>query len=684
MKLTKSCFAVILLSLLAVPAAFSQKKSDAGVGITRIEIQRREVAFGGQSFGSAGQYEMIYGKAYGEVDPKSPFNAGILNLDKALVNSRGHVEYNVDMVILKPVDINKGNGRLVYDVINRGHEKALADLNMSKFLSTGPQEVKDPATGLLMKRGYTMAWSGWQGEDSIEVAREGLLRARYPVAMSNGKPLVGLSREEITSVPAGPSFTRLLTYPAANLDKSAATLTVRQHEEDPRQPMPPSSWSYVDNKHVRITPAAGVDQDALYEFIYPATDSVIQGLAFLSIRDFVWFLRYAKTDSTGQPNPVYPAAPYKAVLGTGISQSGRLLKDMVYLDYNKDSSGRMIFDGILNVVSGSRKTNINTAFSQAGRFSRQHEDHLYAGDQFPFTYNTTKDPITGKTDGLQVKCTKSHTCPKTIQLDADTEIWQGRASLVLTTPDGKHIDLPENVRMFVPTGIPHNGRDLGEGPPVQGKPEERGICQLQRNPLEYRYYERALFIALDQWVTEGIAPPPSRYSNLKDGTLITMAEAEKIWPAIPGAPFSRTINKLRPKDTQEPPRYIGPEYPIFVERTNEDGNPIGGLVPPEVTVPIATYSGRNFRRAGYAEGDLCVLSGSYMPFAITKSERLAKHDPRPSLEERYKDQADFSAKRKQAAEAMVRDRLLLPEDVEIFTSVPLPTAASEADALAAH
>ena len=186
-------------------------------------------------------------------------NRGIVNLQNAPVNDRGHVEYSMDITILKPVDINKGNGRLIYDVLNRGHEKALSDLNLSKFSSIGPDEVNDPATGFIMKRGYTVAWSGWEAEQSAETSRPGLQKAKFPIAMRDGKPIVGMSHEELTSFRPGASFTKEITYPAANLDTSAATLIVREHQEDPPKTISPSDWSYVDAKHVRINTMPGLE-----------------------------------------------------------------------------------------------------------------------------------------------------------------------------------------------------------------------------------------------------------------------------------------------------------------------------------------------------------------------------------------------------------------------------------------
>ncbi len=200
----KSPYLVVSVgAILALQCAFGQSTSNAGVGITKIVIAKRQAAFGGASFGSAGPYEMVTGTAYGELDPKDRMNAGIVNLQYAPLNARGHVEYSMDITFLKPVDINKGNGRLVYDVLNRGHEKALSDLNLSAFNSTGPSDVTDPATALLMKRGYTVAWSGWEAEGSASTtSKPGLVRAKFPVAIRDGKPITGTSREEFTNVPA--------------------------------------------------------------------------------------------------------------------------------------------------------------------------------------------------------------------------------------------------------------------------------------------------------------------------------------------------------------------------------------------------------------------------------------------------------------------------------------------------
>ena len=62
--------------------------------------------------------------------------------------------------------------------------------------------------------------------------------------------------------------------------------------------------------------------------------------------------------------------------------------DFLWQGFNQDEAGRKIFDGFLRIVGGTRKTWTNFQFAQPGRYSKQHEEHLQPGDQFPFAYNT--------------------------------------------------------------------------------------------------------------------------------------------------------------------------------------------------------------------------------------------------------------------------------------------------------
>jgi len=108
----------------------------------------------------------------------------------------------------------------------------------------------------------------------------------------------------------------------------------------------------------------------------------------------------------------------------------------------------------------------------------------------------------------------------------------------------------------------------------------------------------------------------------------------------------------------------GKEYPLLVPKVDKDGNEIAGVRAVALQVPLATHSGWNLRANGYMEDELCYLNGQYIPFAKTKDEREKSGDPRLSIEERYKDHADYVQRVSQAARALMDERFLLAEDAE--------------------
>jgi hypothetical protein len=130
-------------------------------GVRRIEVTERErPAFGGAEFGAIGPYERLHGTIFGELDPTHPLNVGIVNLDRAARNAHGNVEYQSDFRILKPLDLDRGNGCLVYDVPNRGNQPIMSRLNGAPD-GGHPQHA---GNGFLVRRGFTVVWSGWQGD----------------------------------------------------------------------------------------------------------------------------------------------------------------------------------------------------------------------------------------------------------------------------------------------------------------------------------------------------------------------------------------------------------------------------------------------------------------------------------------------------------------------------------------
>ncbi len=624
----------LVRALLTAALIIASPGTDVAAQIVRIEMAVVESpAFDGAAFGTAGQFERLRGSFHGEVDPSHPLHAEIVNLDFAPRNTRGRVEYSTTVEIVRPIDSSGWNGAIYHTVPNRGGAVA-----------------GDPT---LLELGFALVQVGWQG-DLAPTERN--IVPTLPVARNpDGSPIVGRAMEEFIFNNSDTASTVQLSYPVASLDPSRATLTVRGRQLDSRSTPPDLNWRFMDESHIRIERPAGFDGGAIYEFIYDAKDPIVMGLGFAAMRDAISFLRYEVSDANGTPNPLGTPALPTAALSIGISQSGRFLRDMLYLGFNEDVEGRIVFDGIHPDIAGSRKTFTNYAFSQPGRWQKQHEDHLYPGDQFPFTYQTLFDPVSGRTDGLLLRCSLTGTCPKIVHTDGEAELWQGRSSLVVTAPDGSHLELPENVRAYLIAGTQHGG---GSG--VHVATPRAGICVNPSNPMALSQIRRAVTVALYEWVVHEKEPPASRFPTRVGGGLVPPDSLR--FPAIPGVAYTGSHNPLRVNDHGRMPPVQGAEYTVLVGRVNADGNMIDGVLHPNLSVPIGTFTGWNLRSDEFGAGEQCAGTGSFIPFAETRAARLLSGDPRPSLEERYGSPADYVIAVRRATETLVEERLLLARD----------------------
>jgi hypothetical protein len=620
----------------------------------KIEIDRIQSVFDGAEFGGARSYQKVTGRIRGVADPAHRLNRGIVNLERAPRNAAGHVEYCVDFCLLKPADPRKHNGRIFYDVLNRGNKLALSALNDAPA-SNNPQTAADAGNGFLMRQGYAILWSAWQGDVA---PGEGRMLASLPIATANGEPIVAINRDEFIFNHSHNPARAPLSYPAAGMDQTRAQLTVRQRERDRRTPLASTVWRFLSDRQIEITRPEGFDAGAIYEFIYPARDPIVMGLGMAAIRDVVSFFRNRAADDEGNPNPLAGGGSIRIahVCAFGMSQSGRFLRDWLWQGFNQDLNGRKVFDGVIPSLAGSRKTFTNFAFAQPGRFSCHHEDHLTPGDQFPFTYVTRFDPLSRRTDGILDRVRASDTCPKIMHIDSSGEYWQGRASLVTADEAGRDLELPEEVRVYNFAGTQHGGRFATAIFP---------FCQHPGNPVDMNAAYRALLVALDRWANAGVPPPPSSYPRAADATLVSAPAIQ--FPAIPGVKYETMLNELCETDyTLQPPRpNTERRYAVMVPAVDADGNEIGGVRLPEIAVPLGTHTGWNPRREGFAPGELALL-GWYIPFAQTAAERQANGDPRPSLEERYANHQAYVEAVARVAQALCEARLLLREDVERY------------------
>jgi hypothetical protein len=597
----------------------------ARADVTKVTIASRTVVANGHAFGSTGPYEKIIGTIEFALAPNDPHNARIVDLKHATPGSDGRVSFTADLYVLQPADPSRGNGTLLFEIANRGRKGLLGRFNRAGAVSD-PTAPGDFGDGFLMKDGYTLVWVGWQFD--VEPPQ---LRVSAPAAAVNGRVRVSFipddTRTEMT--PAD-----LPAYRPVNPDDPSATLTVRDRFWDKPTPIAREAWQLASaNGRPRIVLKAGFEPGRVYEVDYPGAGARVAGVGLAAIRDTASaFLHRADLPVRGRTAIVF-----------GISQSGRFLRQFLHDGFNVDERDRRVFDLVWPHIAGAGQGSFNERFAMPGYSS-------FPATRFPFT-DLEQRHAQGERDGI-LTTYKPEQLPKVIYTNTSVEYWgQGRAAaLTHTNIDGKaDAAIPDNVRIYLLAGTQH-----GEA----AFPPSFGNGQAMGNPTPQANVMRALLRVSHQWVTSGVRPPDSRYPRLRGDTLVT-APAVK-FPAIPGLGDPRTI--------EGPGQMVSDRFsalPFLVPQVDADGNELAGIRVPELAVPLATTTGWNFRseRVGNAS-TIYALLGSYVPLARTRAEREARRDPRPSIEERYRGRDDYLQRIRAAADALVKDRLILEQDVE--------------------
>ncbi len=651
-----------------------------------LHIDTREPFAEGASFAEVGPYEHLTGRVTFAIGATSPRYQDIVDLPHAPRDTAGRVTYETTFALLKPVDLARGNRRLFYDVVNRGNKRLVQFFNDAPHSNT-PHSLEHAGNGFLMRRGYAILWCGWQGDI---LAGDGRMTMRLPVAMGQDGPIQGRVRAEfivdtpdIVSLPlSGNAYTR--SYPAVTLDTTTATLTCREYERDTRQPISPSAWQFATVEG----PGAAVPSDThcylaegfrpgwIYELIYTATAPLVLGLGFAVVRDLVGFLRYGEHDAAGVPNPLREAeVSIEKAYAWGRSQSGRFLREFVYRGWNREAQEHRVFDGVWPHVTGAGRLALNYRFAQPDRYPRQHENHLYASDQFPFAYARSTDPWNGQTDAI---LKRPPTDPLIMHTQTASEYWQRRGSLVHTDAFG--LDLPDHpqTRIYLFASSQHHA--------APNNPPETGNYQCLSNPLNTSPILRALLDALDGWATDGAPPPASRMPMRADDTLVPVQTVHRTFPPIDGVACPMEPNRLFLQDyrpdfatghiTHEPPRVdTTQEYAVLLPRVDADGNDVPGIRTPDVMAPRATYTGWNLRAAGYGSQAMYSIVGSYIPFAPTASACWDRRDTRRALAERYRSHADYVRCVVLAVQQLLEEKLLLPEDADRYIDVAIHQTA---------
>ena len=739
-----SVLIIVVLSLSAPSAA----------RVTRIEITERIPFAGGMEFGTVGPYERIRGRLYYAVDPDNRFNRQIVDLQLAkngqlrqdvsqvnpsgiteivggdARNAKGEVEFWGDFMLLKPLDPTRGNHRVLYDVNNRGNLRALEYYNNAPS-GNNPITAADAGNGWLMREGYSVLWTGWNWdvESTTGVPPQ---RIFLPIIVNpDGSSLVERINAEITvQVRDGIQVDWLAwggsrCYSVADDPalQQAATLSVRDLPDvdhiGPRTVIPRTDWQFAvldANKNPVFNPVhvyypngtKGFEKGRIYEVLYHAKNPRVVGLGLAAIRDAISFFHFETRDDYANPNPL--AVPHHKKMKAdpeyayifGISQSGRVITTMIYQGFHVDEKGRMVFEGARPDVPGGGKGAFNYRWAQTTHHPKHIEGNYFPADHFPFNFTEdwewqidpyrSRDGIFG--DVLAV-AKRLHKIPKIMLTNHETEYWTRAASLVHTDVFGKRDKGPDShpyVRFYAINGSQH-------GSPSASSVRTNANDQHSDGFVEHRPVGRALLVALDRWVTNGIQPPRTTVPQIHEGEMVTAEQHKAAFPQIPaytynGVTFPATRHPgtyLKPPradygphffmptpwpwdkvpvaypgvqdEHNVPPKYFGPPYETRVPFFDADGNGIGGIRMTELAVPLGTYQGWNPRcdNCG-APNFLQPFNVSFWPFAMTEAERLAKNDPRPSIETRYGSKADYVAKIKEAAAKLQAQGFMLEED----------------------
>lgn len=649
------------------------------MAIGRIEITSRQPFANGECFGDVGSYEQLDGTVYFAVDPVNPFNETVADLRLAPRSNTGEVHFYSDFRVLKPVNQEKGNGRLFFDILNRGRGPCLRNFNNAPDLA--PDVALEAGNGFLMRQGYTVTWCGWQ-HDAPDVP--GVLRL-YPPEARNADGTRISGKLVVTFVPNEPMNEVFVSdrnhrpYPSNNLEDWDSYMTVQDHEDGPESVIPREQWRFARMTDGKVVPDAsyvykesGFEPGKVYQLIYSTTGAPVVGTGLLASRELASFLRHGTED---EGNPC--AGSLQFAYSFGSSQSGRFLRDLLYYGLNYDEQGRRVFDGLIPHVAGAKHGEFNQRFAQPSSQASRSPNNL-----FPFSDIEQTDPLTGQTDGVLARSSAQGPLPKIMYTYTSSEYWGGGGAMVHVDVTGSHdLEVPEEVRVYHFGGAQH---PLGTPYLRDSDPANGSKGQQPFNCLDYRPLLRAALVNLDRWVTAGTPAPPSQYPRLDNGTAADPDTVTETLRRIPGVNTPNPYRLFRRMDfgaeagvAANVPAVMGEPFPLLVPSVDEDGNEQAGIRLPLSTVPLATHTGWNLRHSEIGgEGQILssggatggTLAGSTIPFPATRAERDATGDPRVSIEERYSSSEDYLARIRSAAEELVSTGYVLAEDVELLVS----------------
>jgi hypothetical protein len=263
------------------------------------------------------------------------------------------------------------------------------------------------------------------------------------------------------------------------------------------------------------------------------------------------------------------------------------------------------------------------------------------------------DPVTGLEGGILVRAEQDRVVPKIFYTNSSYEYYGRAASLMHTTLDGSaDAPLAANTRLYVMAGGNHG--------PGSVPPRSSSNTRYLNNANDYQWIMRGLLVAMQRWIAEDVAPPPSVYPRVDRKELATIDRVR--FPKLPGVVPPTRVHDVYRLDfgpdfrsrgivTIEPPK-MGPAFTILLPQVDADGNDIGGLKTPQVAVPLAAHTGWTPRKPSIGSPEeLFSMVGSYFPFS------------RQVVTQRYVDRTAYLGKIRAAASKLVEGRYLLERDL---------------------
>ncbi len=661
--------------------------------VARIVIDERVPLPAAESGGKA--FEQLAGRAFGELDPGSPANAIINDID-LVKDADGKVRYVATFVLTRPVDPAQASGLLWHEVPNRGLRR--------------PNVVAERANGDIDLH------SAWQGDNAGATAVRATAAVaqphwlQLPIARNaDGSPVTGEVFGRIVNR-SGPGSQPLIVqtnpvpYRPASLDTRRARLVSRVAESTRGEvigeveiPAGDWAWARCDAGHpfpgtpdaTQVCLRNGFDAGKLYQVVYTSAEPYALGIGFAAWRDVGMFFKTAKADDTGTPNPVAGMVTHS--IGRGVSQSGNFLRAWLHLGFNRDEAGRQVHDGLWPIIAG-RRVALNFRWAQPDGVLELYQ----AGSEGPQWWLPHPDAARGlPAAGLLDRCTATRTCPKILEHFGSAEVWALKLTPEWIGTDAREdLPLPPNVRRYYIGSSNHGGGAGGFDTSVPGAalPTAGATCPgnnygtgvLPANPMPHTETVNALRVHFRNWVMKNIEPPASRWPRLADGTLalankgaIGFPTLPQLRPTVPEVDFIMPVLDydwgpgFRAVDgsgvTGHVPPAIRQVLAMYAPKVDADGNELGGVPVVLRDAPLGTYLGWNIAASGalpFHQGQICNYVGGMIPFARTAAERRASGDPRLSLEERYGSHDGYVAAVRKAADRAQAEGFLLKDDAD--------------------